>query len=215
MGMGLSSLYMAPIINTLLENVGISSTFTIVGVAALVSICFFAFILPISPAAKDIINKKKAERSGKPIERTPEEIRAEEEAIRRMDEEDSITIYKNTVQGSQALKTKEFWIIVLMYVCMWMPGQMVTSAVANICSVQAAWEGGARPGAPRGRSGSETRARGGGCGAGGFDEGGRTSPPERTLAGPCQGVRARVCMSVCLCGARVRVSGKRCAWRGC
>ena len=142
MGMGLSSLYMAPVINGLLGKVGIINTFMILGIAAIVLICILSALLPISPVAKAHLARKKAERSGQPIQQTAEEIAAAEAAARKMDEEDQNTIYKNTIQGTGALKTKEFWVICLIYIACWMPGQMITSAVANICSVQGHWEGG-------------------------------------------------------------------------
>jgi len=137
MGMGVSSLYMAPLINTLLASVGIQSTFLYLCIAALIIVCGLGLAVPVSPAAKELIARKK---SG--MQRTPEEIAAAEEAARKMDEEDADTLYQNKLGANVAIKTKEFFVIFFIYAAMWMPGQMVTSAVANICVVQANWENG-------------------------------------------------------------------------
>lgn len=142
MGMGFSSLYMAPLINVLLGSVGLQNTFLYMGIAAAVIICGLSFFLPTPPSVQELIDKRKNGGKGAVIQKTPEEIEAEKIAVAKMDEEDAYTIYHNTLEPNQAIKTKEFWAMFFIYTACWMPGQMLTSAVANICLIQANWKDG-------------------------------------------------------------------------
>ena len=142
MGMGLSSLYMAPVINSLLAGVGLSNTFLYMGIAAIIIICGLAILFPTPPSTQELIDRRKAERQGKVIQKSAEEMEEEKTAARKMEEEDAGTIYQNKVMPNMALRTKEFWALFFIYIACWMPGQMITSSVANICRVQANWQDG-------------------------------------------------------------------------
>lgn len=109
-GMGFSSLYMAPVVNALLKGNGVSRTFTIMGIAALILITVFSLFLPDPP---------KADKKGS-------------DAV--IDEPQ--TIYNNKYHGAGLLKTKDFYILFIMYICGTMAGMILNSSITNIASAQ-------------------------------------------------------------------------------
>ena len=111
-GMGFSSLYMAPVVNALLKNGNVSSTFNIMAIAALILITVFSFFLPDLP--------KKEKKDGG--------------AVEKLDEPN--TIYNNEYHGVGLLKTKDFYIMFALYICGTMAGMILNSAISNIASVQ-------------------------------------------------------------------------------
>ena len=88
MGLGLSSLYMAPIINGLQESNGTQNTFYIVGAAAIVLICGLGSFMP-----------------------TPAREKTEDDKVY----DDSKSIYKNTVTPGQAAFHYETWVCFGLY----------------------------------------------------------------------------------------------------
>lgn len=118
MCIGLSSVIMAPVIEALLGTLGLFRGLKALGIGAGALICFFSVILPRLPS--DFL------KSGDSAEKV-------EKAFSR---------YHNTVGPNQALRTREFWLILAIYAMNWMPGQMIFSSVSTICQVQASWEKG-------------------------------------------------------------------------
>ncbi|MCI8291977.1 MAG: OFA family MFS transporter [Hespellia sp.] len=116
-GVALSSFYMSPIINALLNSVGLKMTFVIIGIAAGILIGGLSLIFPTP---------------GK------EQLETGEDAA-----EVDTSLYKNKYTGEQALKKYEFWILFLCMGCAAMSGQMLTAHVAMISVMQANWESGA------------------------------------------------------------------------
>lgn len=111
-GMGFSSLYMAPVVNRLLGGFGTGGTFMIMGVAAFILISVFSFFLPEPPVAE-----KQADG-----------------AVAVIDEPN--TVYNNQYHGAGLLKTKDFYIMFLLYICGTMAGMILNSSISNIASVQ-------------------------------------------------------------------------------
>lgn len=118
MCIGLSSVIMAPIINALLDNLGLARGLQMLGIGSGALICFFSVILPKLPDSFK-------EMEGKAGEGMADHSR-----------------YHNTVGPNQVFRTKEFWLILAIYSMNWMPGQMIFSSVSTICQVQASWEKG-------------------------------------------------------------------------
>lgn len=118
MCIGLSSVLMAPVINALLDNFGLSIGLKLLGIGAGVLICFFSIILP----------------------KLPKNMYEQSETRSEVKEEHSR--YHNSIGPNQVFKTKEFWLILAIYALNWMPGQMIFSSVSTICQVQAGWEKG-------------------------------------------------------------------------
>lgn len=116
--LAVSSVYMTPLINTLLANIGLKSTFIYMGTAALILVTVLAFLHP-QP------DKKKFEQTN--------------------NNDDNIvdnSIYKNQVTPNQALKTKELYICALIFFCMGMSGQVMTSQAMLIAEIQVpGWTG--------------------------------------------------------------------------
>lgn len=117
MCIGLSSVYMAPFINGLLHVFGLRNGLRTLGLGAGVLICVFSLMLP-SP-----VSESKKNLSGA--------VPAEDKSR-----------YHGTVSPSSIVKTREFWLLLILYAMNWMPGQMFFSSVSTICQVQAGWERG-------------------------------------------------------------------------
>lgn len=111
-GMGFSSLYMAPVVNKLLDGFGVSQTFLIMGIAAFILITVFSFFLPDPPKV---------------------EKKTEGEVV-TIDE--PYTVYNNKYHGIGLLKTKDFYIMFLLYICGTMAGMVLNSSITNIAAVQ-------------------------------------------------------------------------------
>lgn len=112
-GMGFSSLYMAPVVNALLDKFNVSSTFLIMGVAALILITVFSLFLPDPPKAE-----KKADGGAPAVIDEP------------------YTVYNNQYHGMGLLKTKDFYIMFILYICGTMAGMILNSSISNIASIQ-------------------------------------------------------------------------------
>lgn len=116
MCIGLSSLYMAPLIEGLLGRFGMNRGLVFLGLGSTALVCLFALLLP----------------------KLPPEGKAKENGISAEDN----SRYHGTVAPSQIIKTKEFWLLLTMYSMNWMPGQIIFSSVSTICRVQANWDKG-------------------------------------------------------------------------
>lgn len=117
MCVGASSLYMAPVINGLLNRVGIQMSFRYLGLVGMLAICLISFFLP-TPQRMPYTTGESGRRSG-------------------------CHVPGQAVTGAgQALKTRAFWALFVIHLMSWMPGQMLTSSVAGICQVQAGWADG-------------------------------------------------------------------------
>lgn len=117
-GMAFSSLYMAPMINALLNNYGVSSTFVYTGIGVMAAILILSNFLPTPPKESD------QQAAGIDIY------------------QDDTSLYKNTITPERALLKYETWVMFGCMCCAAMTGQLLTSQVAMIASAQAAWEGG-------------------------------------------------------------------------
>jgi MFS family permease len=116
MCIGLSSLYMAPLIEGLLNILGLNKGLGILGIASGALVCLFALMLPILQL------ESKTEGAATPVEDNSR--------------------YHGTITPSQIIRTREFWLLLTMYSMNWMPGQIIFSSVSTICQVQANWDKG-------------------------------------------------------------------------
>lgn len=119
-GMGWTSFYMAPMIRGLLEKTSVANTFTIIGLMCGILIFILSFLLP-NPA------------------KYPELLVAAEDGASA-----DHSKYKNscTTLGQIAAK-KETWILLAMFACSGMSGQMLTSQLNNIAQVHVGLASGA------------------------------------------------------------------------
>lgn len=116
-GMGWTSFYMSPMIRSLNGSVGTRNTFLIIGIGSFIVTFVLAQFLPTPPK----VNAS-----------DPDVVAAAKAA----EEADMKTKYKNTIALKQALKTKETWVTFFMFACAGMGGQMMTSQMTKIASVQ-------------------------------------------------------------------------------
>lgn len=114
-GMGWTSFYMAPMINKLMSVTSVANTFTIIGLGCGIMIFILSFLLP------------------NPV-KYPELVVADTRGAGAVD----YSKYKDTINTvGKAVKTKETWCLFAMFACAGMTGQMLTSQMTNIATVQA------------------------------------------------------------------------------
>ncbi len=116
-GMGWTAFYMAPLIRSLNAAFGITPAFVIIGVGCGGLIFILAQFLPTPPKASGT---------------SPEELAA----ARAAEQADQNTLYKNTVGFRAALTKRETWALFFMFGCCAMGGQMMTSQMTKLASVQ-------------------------------------------------------------------------------
>jgi len=120
-GLALSAVYMTPLINGLLGNVGLRNTFVYMGIAALVLVPLLAFLHPQPDKSK--FDQPQEGNNNTAVDNSK---------------------YKNTITPNQALKTKELYICALIYFCGAMCGQVLASQATLIAQAQVPeWTGGA------------------------------------------------------------------------
>lgn len=120
-GIAWTSFYMAPVINKLLKVTNVANTFTIIGVSCGVAIFILSFLLP------------------NPID-YPELVTPPDTGENDVDH----SKYKNNCQTlGQIAAKKETWILLLIFACAGMSGQMLTSQMNNIAIVHVGLESGA------------------------------------------------------------------------
>ena len=123
-GVGLASVYFAPIMNHLSATQGISKTFFIVGGVALVTVCIFSMFIKTPPAVKDM----------------PKEVH--EELAKLQAKNSSVNPVGADVMPKDIFKKKAFYMLFALYVFTTIGGLMLSSQMAIIASVQAGWEAG-------------------------------------------------------------------------
>ncbi len=119
-GMGWTSFYMAPLIRSIQGSFGDKAAFYAIGIGSFVIIMILAQFLP-----------------------EPERVDASDPAVvaaaKAAEEVDNkTTLYKNTKSLKEAIFTKEIWLCFGMFACAGMGGQMMTSQMTKIASVQLA-----------------------------------------------------------------------------
>ena len=142
-GMGVSSLYMAPLTDSLLDNIGIDGTFMVLGIGAIVLICGMSFFITTPPIIlEERKRRKELKAQGLSSEQIAEELMGENADLYA--EDNKITIYQNKVNANKALLKPEVYILFLLYFASWMPSHILNASVATIAEVQVGgWAGGA------------------------------------------------------------------------
>lgn len=117
-GMGLASLYIAPLTTMLLENLGVSKTFLVLGI----------FILVIATALAQLINNPPAGY----IPPTPANAA----------KTNSPSTYNYDFVWKEMIKTKQFYFMWVMFAFASSAGLMIIGNIATIAKTQAHWEKG-------------------------------------------------------------------------
>lgn len=115
-GVGLAPVYIAPLTAYLLKLYGIQQTFIILGVIALIAIVLFSLILR-NPSA--------------------DYIPAQPAAVKV-----ATNVSRNNLSWNEMLKTRQFYLLWLIYLLSATAGLMLIAHMASIAGTQAAWKAG-------------------------------------------------------------------------
>lgn len=121
-GVGLASVYMAPLTQFLLGKTSIAQTFVILGVGTIVAVCLLALLL-VNPPAGYQPGAAPTAAGSKP----------------------AAPAKRREIDWQEMIKTPQFYLLWLMYVLAAAAGLMIISNVAIIAKEQAGWEAGFVP----------------------------------------------------------------------
>ena len=118
-GVGIAAIIMAPLTQLLLDNTDISRTFFILGIGAAIAIMLFSMLLNNPPAGyKPVVSSSPAKASA------------------------PAATAKRDIDWHEMLRTRQFYLLWVMYVLTASAGLMLISNVAIIALEQAAWQAG-------------------------------------------------------------------------
>ncbi|MDF2890887.1 MAG: Permease [Clostridia bacterium] len=117
-GMGLASLYIAPLTTMLLENLGVSKTFLVLGI----------FIFVVATALAQLINNP-------PVGYMPP-------TPANTGKTKTAKIHSNDFVWKEMIKTKQFYFLWIMFAFASSAGLMIIGNIASIAKTQANWEKG-------------------------------------------------------------------------